>query len=105
MKVALYLGMLLLLGPILRVAGVAVSGLFLVVMLALGVYLIMRGKDRSGRAPQPSLQPQVVYVVPVDRWPDRAQSPQGVPPAVSVDVAGLHPARRLERPPLWLRGS
>ncbi|ETZ55298.1 hypothetical protein L838_0954 [Mycobacterium avium MAV_120709_2344] len=44
-------------------------------------------------------------MVPVDRWPDRAQSPQGVPPAVSVDVAGLHPARRLERPPLWLRGS
>ncbi|TDH48135.1 hypothetical protein E2F47_25050 [Mycobacterium eburneum] len=63
MKVLVYLVMWLLLDPILRVAGVAVSGLFLVGMVALGVYLLLRRTDRGTRGPQPVVPPQV-YVVP-----------------------------------------
>lgn len=90
MKFLVYLLMWLLLEPILQVGGVTVAGLFLVVMFGLGVYMLVRRKDHSGRGPQ-DYYPQgghesgpVVYVVSPTQCPLHGDSGEGA----------LHPARR-----------
>lgn len=85
MKVALYLLMLLLLDPIVRVGGVVVAALFLMVMFALGVYLLVRRTDRPRMGPQQP--PPVVYVVAPQPWP--APVPRPVPPRHPAHL-GLH---------------
>ena len=96
MKAAVYVGMCLLLGPLVPLAGVAVSAVFIVVMLVLGVLLLVGRKEHRGDGPQPP--PQVVFVMPgMAPWaPPPGPVPTGGGPA-------LHPARRAvgERPPLW----
>lgn len=107
MKVAVYLAMLLLSGPLLRVAGAALSAVFLAVMFGIGVYLIFHRKDRPGGAPHDA-PPQVVVVVPAEhwQWPQPPAAPTPPPAAVeAADVRATHPARRPRHdiPPLWVR--
>lgn len=93
MKFLVYLLMWLLLEPILQVGGVTVAGLFLVGLVVLGVYLLVRRKDRPVRGPQDhyvdGLQetPQVVYVVSPTQCPLHDEASNGA----------LHPARRPQR--------
>lgn len=107
MKVAVYLSMLLLLGPMLRFAGVVISALFLAVMVGVGLYLIFSRKDRAASGPQQGYAPQVVVVVPAEQWPWPAPAmvPAAQTPAAVSDVRTVHPARRPreDRPPLWVR--
>ncbi len=107
MKVAVYLAMLLLLGPLLRFAGVVISALFLVAMFGIGLCLIFHRKDRSDDGPPHPVAPQVVVVVPPEHWPWPPPPPpqEQWPAAEPVQVRATHPARRPreDRPPLWLR--
>ena len=52
MKICVYLVMFLLVDPVLRIAGVAVSALYLLGLLVLGVALLVRRKAPSQNAPQ-----------------------------------------------------
>ncbi len=106
MKLVVYLSMLLLLGPLVEVAGVVVSALFLMVMFGVGLYLIFRAKDRSEDGPQQSPAPQFVVVVPPEQWtwqpPAAPAAHQGQQQAPQL-WRGVHPSRRprVDRPPLW----
>lgn len=107
MKVGVYLSMLLLLGPMLRFAGVVISALFLLAMVAVGLYLIFHRKDRAEGGPQQPLAPPVVVLVPADRWPwpYPVPAPATQQIAAAEDLRSVHPARRPreDRPPLWVR--
>ena len=103
MKPAVYLAMCLLLGPMVPVAGVALSAVFIVAMIGVGLYLIFHRKDRAENGPDHT-GPQVVVVLPGgQQWgvgPTLfAASAEGAP------LRALHPARRPhgEQPPLWVR--
>lgn len=98
MKFVVYLLMWLLLEPILQVGGVTVGGLFLIAMLGLGVYLLVRRKDRPANGPQDSYYytedpgpaaPTVVYVVAPTPCPFHDDEDTG--------PAALHPARHPQR--------
>ena len=107
MKVAVYLSMLLLLGPMLRFAGVVISALFLAVMVGVGLYLIFSRKDRAASGPQQGYVPQVVVVVPAEQWPwpAPAMAPVAQTPVAAQEVRSGHPARRPreDRPPRGVR--
>lgn len=100
MKVAVYLGMCLLLGPMVPVAGVALSALYIVAMIGVGLYLILRRKDRVESGPEQQVAPQVVVVLPGgQQW-----TPTPYPGAGDGQPQAVHPARRSggEQPPLWV---
>lgn len=106
MKLVVYLSMLLLLGPLVEVAGVVVSALFLMVMFGVGLYLIFRAKDRSEDGPQQPAPPHVVVVVPPEQWTWQqpvAPTPPPAEPQAPQLWRGVHPSRRprVDRPPLW----
>ncbi|MGD9622315.1 MAG: hypothetical protein AB7G47_20015 [Mycolicibacterium sp.] len=70
MKIVVYLVMFLLIGPVQRFAGVAVTGLYLLTMAVIGVVLLVRRSGRDRNAPQQPVAPAVygygapaVYVV------------------------------------------
>jgi hypothetical protein len=108
-KVAVYLSMLLLLGPMLRFAGVVISALFLLVMVVVGLYLIFHRKDRAEGGPQQAFAPPVVVLVAADQWPYPVPAPAQAAAAQQIpaveDLRSVHPARRPreDRPPLWVR--
>ncbi|MBU8817563.1 hypothetical protein KL864_16805 [Mycolicibacterium goodii] len=98
MKVVLYLLMFLLLEPILRVAGVAMAGMFLAFMVALGVYLLVRRTDRAQSGPDEGSAAPQVYVVTQPCCSGH----------VDRDAAAGHPARRNwfdDQAPSWVWGE